>query len=177
MSVGTALIEFFKKPWYYRVINRSNRLGATVEAESCIEAQINSLASTTWQVTDPEAYGLLQDIVLPGKRIAPMVNAQGVAAPRLTYQVLYTDANPTKRGPSSLDTIDIRIACHAKEYEQAERILSEVRVLFERYEGTLAGVRVQSVNFVNQLDLYSENADLVGVSQEYSVRIERNGGN
>lgn len=176
MSAGLVLIEFFKKPWYYRLINRSAKVSATVEAASCVEAQIEALAATTWQVTDAEAYGLLQDIILPGKRIAPMVNAQSVPAPRITYQVIDTTGSPTKQAASMLDTVLVKISCHAKEYEQAVRILQEVRVLFERYQGTLAGVKVQSVDFVTEHDTYSESADLVGLSHDYNLRLERDGG-
>lgn len=177
MSAGLVILNFLAKPWYYRLVNRSAKKGATVEALTCVEAQINTLNALTWQVADgQECYGLMQDIVLPGKRIAPMVNAQGVSAPRLTYQVLDTNGSPTKFAASYLDAVQVKISCHSKEYEQAVKIMQEVRVLFERYQGVLAGVKVQSVDFVTDRDTFSESADLVGVSHDYNIRLERNGG-
>lgn len=177
MSAGLVIAEFFKNPWYNRTVNRVNKLGATLEAASCLKDQISTLSTTTVSVpVGTEAYGLIGDIMQANKRISPMVNPQRQAPPRLTYQVIDTDPSNIKYAASMLDTVLVKINCHAKSVEQATALLKEVRVLFERYQGTLAGVKVQSVSYVGEKDLYSESADLVGISQEYNLRLQRHGG-
>ena len=74
MSAGLAILEFFKNPYYNRLISRAARKGATVEAEGFLKDQISTLAAINIEVGTTEVYGLYQDIINPGKHIAPMVN-------------------------------------------------------------------------------------------------------
>lgn len=176
MSAGRFIFDFLKDPWYYKVLSRAKNLGATVEAEACLQNQIDTLANIDWVVSDSEPYGLLEDILLPGNRISPMVSAQGVSAPRITYQVLDTQGSATKFTTSMLDVAQVKVSCHAKRYEQAEQILKEFRLLFDRYQGTIAGITLQSADFISQVDAFNDKADLVGISQDYNLRLERDGG-
>jgi hypothetical protein len=176
MSAGLAIIEFFKNPYYNRLLSRAKKRGATVEAAAFLDTQISTLAALTFNVNNTEVYGLYQDIINPGKHIAPMVNAQAVTVPRIVYQVLDVDGSPTKFSASNLDKAQVKISCHSSKYEQAALLMAEIRVLFERYQGTLSVVKVQSIEFITEADAFSDDADLVGISQDYRLRIERNGG-
>tara|TARA_R110002050_G_scaffold174876_3_gene307814 strand:- start:2088 stop:2621 length:534 start_codon:yes stop_codon:yes gene_type:complete len=175
MSAGLAILEFFKNPYYNRLISRAARKGATVEAQGFLKDQISTLAAINIEVGTTEVYGLYQDIINPGKHIAPMVNAQTITAPRIVYQVLDVNGSPTKYSGSNLDRAQVKISCHSNRYEQAALLMAEIRALFERYQGTLATVKLQSVDFITELDSFSDDADLVGVSHDYNLRIERDG--
>lgn len=172
MTVGAIIYTLLTSAWSYQLQGRALRNGGTVEARACAQTVIDDLASISITGSG-ELYNLQQDILNPGGKITPMVSSQTVAPPRVTYQITGTDPNDTKHGPSKLDEATVRIACHALTYEQATAILQDVRTCIDRFSGSVGTATVQSVQFLDENELYSEDADLVGLVQLYKFRIER----
>lgn len=175
--IGKVVYNLLKDAYAYRLQKRVADAAiadstATSEALDCVKAQVYSLSKISLSGTD----GALQQFInsdANSAKISPSVNRQMKAAPRLVYQVITNLPSDTKDGVSKLDQITVQVSCHAPEYEQCEEILQEVRELIDRYTGTVAGIGVQSVQYVGENDLYSESADLFGKSHDYKIRFPR----
>lgn len=106
-------------------------------------------------------------------RCAPLRSAQTVEEPNITYQLVGVDPSDTKNGPSKLDQKRVYINCYHQSYDVAESVMEAVRNALDRYSGTIANVQVQSVQYLDERDMYDEGGELAGKQMEFKFRVVR----
>ena len=108
-----------------------------------------------------------------GTRIYPQVAAQGAAFPFLVYVLQDTSPSYTKSGVSTLDEVRYDIVAACETYAQASDLTNKVRTALDRYTGTVAGVVIDSIQFID-LDADNDPATETYVtSSEYIIRVKR----
>tara|TARA_R110002012_G_scaffold157768_2_gene319005 strand:- start:1854 stop:2249 length:396 start_codon:yes stop_codon:yes gene_type:complete len=108
-------------------------------------------------------------------RISPLIIGQTLDLPAVVYSVTDTDPNDTKNGVSLLDKIGVEIDSIAEDYSTAEDLASKVRTALDRYSGTANGVKIQSVQFVNESDILEKVQNgLYTITQDYKFRVKLN---
>lgn len=108
-------------------------------------------------------------------RISPLIIGQTLALPAVVYSVIDTGPNDTKNGVSLLDEVRVEIDSIAEDYSTAEDLASKVRTALDRYSGTANGVKIQSVQFVNESDILEKVQNgLYTITQDYKFRVKLN---
>lgn len=127
-----------------------------LRANSGVQALIGNFAAGQWSV-----------------RVSPLRLAQTLAKPNVTYQLVGSDPSDTKSGASKLDQKRVYINCYDDEYGVAENVMEAVRTALDRYSGTVAGIKVQSIQYLDERDMYNEAGELAGKQMEFKIRVER----
>lgn len=122
-------------------------------------------------------YNVLKDnagvSALVGTKIYPMVAPQGTASPLVVYQRIDNDPNDTKTGTSKLDFHRVQITAWGATNTEAESLDDAIRTAIDRYEGTVSGVVVDGVQYLNTTDTYDENAEEYGKISDYYIMVKR----
>ena len=110
---------------------------------------------------------------LIGTRVYPQVAAQGAAFPFVVYVLQDNTPSDTKSGVSTLDEIRYDIVAAAETYSDLSSITERIRLALDRYTGTVSGIVVDSIQFID-LDVDNDPATETYVSSsEYILRIKR----
>lgn len=104
-------------------------------------------------------------------RVYPQVAVQATDRPHITYQVISNTPNDTKNGPSLLDEVSVQINIWNQSYDQACATALDVRKVLDRSSGSVTGCTVQSTRFLTQRDMYDIDAQIQGLSVDFSFRI------
>lgn len=108
-------------------------------------------------------------------RISPLIIGQTLDLPAIVYSVNNTDPNDTKNGVSLLDEIQVELDCVAGDYSTGEDLATKVRAALDRYSGTANGVKIQSVQFINESDILEKVQNgLYTITQDYKFRLKLN---
>ena len=108
-----------------------------------------------------------------GTRVYPQIAAQGGAFPFGVYVLQDTSPSDTKSGVSTLDEIRYDIVVASENYAQASDLTGKIRTALDRYTGTVAGVVIDSIQFID-LDADNDAATETYVtSSEYIIRVKR----
>jgi len=108
-----------------------------------------------------------------GTRIYPQIAAQGAAFPFVVYVLQDTSPSDTKSGVSTLDEVRYDIVVASETYAEASDLTNKIRTALDRYTGTVAGVVIDSIQFI---DLDADNdpgTETYVTSSEYIIRIKR----
>ena len=108
-----------------------------------------------------------------GTRVYPQIAAQGAAFPFLVYVLQDTTPSDTKSGVSTLDEVRYDIVVASETYAEASDLTNKVRTALDRYTGTVAGVVIDSIQFI---DLDADNdpgTETYLTSSEYIIRVKR----
>lgn len=106
-------------------------------------------------------------------RVYPQIAAQGASFPFAVYLLTDIDPSDTKSGVSTLDEVRYDIVVAAQTYAAAADLTEKIRTVLDRYSGTVAGVVIDSIQFVN-LDADNDPATETFVtSSEYIIRVKR----
>lgn len=106
-------------------------------------------------------------------RVYPQIAAQGAVFPFVVYVMQGTDPSDTKSGVSTLDEIRYDIIVASETYAQASDLTGKIRTALDRYSGTVAGVVIDSIQFI---DLDADNdpgTETFLTSTEYIIRVKR----
>ena len=106
-------------------------------------------------------------------RVYPQIAAQGAAFPFVVYVLQDTSPSDTKSGVSTLDEIRYDIVVASETYAEASDLTNKIRTALDRYTGTVAGVVIDSIQFI---DLDADNdpgTETYVTSSEYIIRIKR----
>lgn len=107
-----------------------------------------------------------------GTRIYPQIAAQGASFPFLVYVLQGTTPSDTKSGVSTLDEVRYDIVVASETYAEASDLTNKVRTALDRYTGTVAGVVIDSIQFID-LDVDNDPATETYVtSSEYIIRVK-----
>lgn len=91
--------------------------------------------------------------------IPPITQTTGSNIPK-SYVVFYrntTTPHDTKTGRSTLDTAVIQINCFDVSAESVADLAEKVRGNLDRVSGTFNGIKVQSIQFTNEVSLFEFN--------------------
>lgn len=103
-------------------------------------------------------------------RIFPLFIPQEKKVPAITYERIDTDANDTKSGASTLDGILIDIDLWGKDFKVLKDLAKDVRNALDRFSGTKQGIIIQSIQFDNEIQAFSDDKLLHHLTQTYRVR-------
>ena len=108
-----------------------------------------------------------------GTRVYPQIAAQGAAFPFVVYVLQDTSPSDTKSGVSTLDEVRYDIVVASETYAEASDLTNKIRTALDRYTGTVAGVVIDSIQFI---DLDADNdpgTETFVTSSEYIIRVKR----
>lgn len=106
-------------------------------------------------------------------RIFPQIAAQGAAFPFAVYVLQDTSPSDTKSGVSTLDEVRYDIVVAAETYAEASDLTEKIRLALDRYTGTVAGIVVDSIQFID-LDVDNDpDTETYVSSSEYILRVKR----
>jgi len=106
-------------------------------------------------------------------RIFPQIAAQGAAFPFAVYVLQDTSPSDTKSGVSTLDEVRYDIVVAAETYAEATDLTEKIRLALDRYTGTVAGINVDSIQFID-LDVDNDpDTETFVSSSEYILRVRR----
>lgn len=108
-----------------------------------------------------------------GTRVYPQIAAQGAAFPFVVYVLQDTSPSDTKSGVSTLDEVRYDIVVASETYTEVSDLTNKIRTALDRYTGTVAGVVIDSIQFI---DLDADNdpgTETYVTSSEYIIRVKR----
>lgn len=108
-----------------------------------------------------------------GTRVYPQIAAQEAAFPFVVYVLQDTSPSDTKSGVSTLDEVRYDIVVASETYAEASDLTNKIRTALDRYTGTVAGVVIDSIQFI---DLDADNdpgTETYLTSSEYIIRVKR----
>ena len=104
-------------------------------------------------------------------RIFPEIAPQGEVQPYVVYSVVSNSPTDTKEENGNVDEASIEVYCFNTKYSTAIDLGVAVRAALERKNGTFGGVKIQSINYINeQMDVNPERSIWVAI-QDYTIRI------
>ena len=108
-----------------------------------------------------------------GNKVYPQIAAQGAAFPFVVYVLQDNSPSDTKSGVSTLDEVRYDIVAAAETYASLSSLTERIRLALDRYTGTVSGVVVDSIQFID-LDVDNDPATETYVSSsQYILRIKR----
>jgi len=108
-----------------------------------------------------------------GTRVYPQIAAQEAAFPFVVYVLQNVDPSDTKSGVSTLDEVRYDIIVASENYAQASDLTEKIRTALDRYSGTVAGVVIDSIQFID-LDVNNDpGTETYLTSAEYIIRVKR----
>jgi len=105
-----------------------------------------------------------------GDRIFPIFIPQEKAFPAITYERIDTDPKDTKDGLSTLDMPLIDIDLWGKDFKVLKDLARDVRKALDRFSGRRQSVEIQSIQFDNEIQAFSDEKELHHLTQTYRVR-------
>ena len=104
----------------------------------------------------------------------------GTTGTHKDYIVFYrntTTPYDTKSGRSTLDEAQIQVNIFSKSADASATLAETTRGVLDRYSGTSAGIKVQSIQYTNQISLFEFNETyntkgLFQITQFYQCRFE-----
>lgn len=108
-----------------------------------------------------------------GVSVGPLRTFQALPFPSVTYMVSGNSPSSIKNGVSPLDEVEFTINVFSKSYAQCNELGEMARYLIDRYNGTVEGVVVQSIEYVGQDDLYDDGAMVYGIALDFIARVVR----
>ena len=108
-----------------------------------------------------------------GTRVYPQIAAQEAAFPFVVYVLQNVDPSDTKSGVSTLDEVRYDIIVASENYAQASDLTVKIRTALDRYSGTVAGVVIDSIQFID-LDVNNDpGTETYLTNSEYIIRVKR----
>lgn len=106
--------------------------------------------------------------------IFPVVASQDTQPPYIIHQTVTTEPTDIKDSGSPLDNIRYQVDTYGKTKAIVDSIANSVRSALDRYSGTVATIKIDSIKFLDEHDgPYEEEVDLYRVIQEFQIRIKR----
>jgi hypothetical protein len=102
--------------------------------------------------------------------IYPEVAPQNAANPCLVYSESTPEYADTKDGKSTLDTSIIQVDVYANTIAERNNIGSRVRVLLDRFSGTVNSVAVQSIQLVYSFKTYDQDSNAYRQTFDFRLR-------
>jgi len=108
-----------------------------------------------------------------GSRVYPQIAAQEAAFPFVVYVLQNIDPSDTKSGVSTLDEVRYDIIVASENYAEASDLTGKIRTALDRYSGTVAGVVIDSIQFID-LDVNNDpGTETYLTNTEYIIRVKR----
>ena len=108
-----------------------------------------------------------------GTRVYPQIAAQEAAFPFVVYVLQNVDPSDTKSGVSTLDEVRYDFIVASENYAEASDLTEKIRTALDRYSGSVAGVVIDSIQFID-LDVNNDpGTETYLTSAEYIIRVKR----
>tara|TARA_R100000458_G_scaffold45780_1_gene44108 strand:+ start:4918 stop:5310 length:393 start_codon:yes stop_codon:yes gene_type:complete len=120
-------------------------------------------------------YNILSNVTavtdIVSTKIYPEIAPQNESQPYIVYSVVSNSPTDTKEENGNVDEASIEVYCFNTKYSTAIDLGVAVRAALERKNGTFGGVKIQSINYINeQMDVNPERSIWVAI-QDYTIRI------
>jgi len=93
------------------------------------------------------------------KRVYPLIVAQGVAMPAITYQQIGGPRYHTTSGPIGMANTLYQINCWAESYDDMKDLSEKTRKALDGYSGTSASVVIDVIQMQDESDMPGLSAD------------------
>ena len=108
-----------------------------------------------------------------GTRVYPQIAAQEAAFPFVVYVLQNVDPSDTKSGVSTLDEVRYDFIVASENYAEASDLTEKIRTALDRYSRSVAGVVIDSIQFID-LDVNNDpGTETYLTSAEYIIRVKR----
>ncbi len=118
-------------------------------------------------------YGRLQAVSgvtnLVGARVYPVVLPQDPTYPAIRYQQIAGARAQAMGSNTGLVNTTVQIDSYSDSYEEARQVAEEVRAALQRFQGTVAGVAIESVFVDGPLDVFEDQIKKFRVQQDFTV--------
>ncbi len=118
-------------------------------------------------------YGRLQAVSgvtnLVGTRVYPVVLPQDPVYPAVRYQQTAGERTQAMGSNTGLVNTTVQIDSYSESYEEAREVAEEVRAALQRFQGTVAGVEIESVFVNGPLDVFEDQIKKFRVQQDFTV--------
>jgi len=104
--------------------------------------------------------------------IFPVVAAQGVAKPYITYQQISRTPTKTKDREDVLETYRIQVDMYADSHIEVESIAEIVKEVLSYQSGTIAEMEVDSIMYEDENPLFEDAPEIYRIQQDYIIRIK-----
>lgn len=109
-----------------------------------------------------------------GTKIFPVAIPQNTNFPAIVYAIETTFPSDEKDGPSKLDENTVAVRIFTGTYATSVAIAERVRVLLDRFTGTVAGVTTDGIKLISQdASQFDKDLEFFVVELGFSVRIKR----
>lgn len=115
-------------------------------------------------------YALL--VAIGGFQVFPWPAPANRNPPHVTYQRDSERTGSTFDGDDCLATAEFDVSCWSPEYLEAQQLAKGIRTALRNYSGTSAGVRVQRVHLVNQIDQFDWDEKLHRAMLQFKITYE-----
>ena len=109
-----------------------------------------------------------------GTRIFPVIAKIDGTKPAVTYHAVTVTPTNFKQAASDIDFIRVQFNVYSPDYDTTTDLAEKIRLALDRYpHGTVAGVHLAGVSFLDQGDGWDDNAKLNHINQDFQFRIKR----
>ena len=109
----------------------------------------------------------ITDVV--GQNIYPVAIPQAVTGPCIVYAIGSSLPNPTKDGPSTLDTVLCDVFCIAKHYAVVDSLAETIRTTLEAYTAS----EIQSIRYQTESDDFDQETEQYIRQIQFKIRKTR----
>lgn len=106
---------------------------------------------------------------LVGVRVYPQLLPQRATKPAVTYQRISADRESAMGADIDLVWARMQISSWAATYSEAKALARQVRLALQRWGGTAAGVVVDEVFILNEIDRYEDEVEIHRVIQDFKM--------
>lgn len=93
----------------------------------------------------------------------------GQTVPAVSYQKISANHVESMQGSSGLCFSSFQIDAWARESDDVKAIAEQVRLALQGYVTVYSGMQIFGINYMNELDLYDDDAEEFRVLMEYVV--------
>ena len=105
--------------------------------------------------------------------LSPVITGQRKNFPFAQYQIVSNIPNDDKSGASTLDFRRIQVSVFSKSYTEAEAIAEEIRAGIDAQSGVYDDKTISLVTFLNEIDLFEEDAKVYHKAFDYRITFNR----
>jgi hypothetical protein len=104
---------------------------------------------------------------LAGDRLYPQTLPQNPTYPAVRYLVASARLPMAHDGPGDLKSDRIQFDCYGASKQQVKQLVNAVRRILNGFRGTMGGVAVHGVFFLNEVDLYGDQSEVYRTSVDF----------
>jgi hypothetical protein len=174
--IGSAVYNLIKYSSVFRSDARAVISGSQASQGDCQLQGVKSLQGIS--LSERSAQAAPEYLETAGSsdgsiNLEPMRITEALELPAGFYEQYDLDPSDTKQGPSTLDQEYLRITIYSTKHREAHLIAEQIRVILDRFSGTVNDDQIQSIQYQRSRDLYDEKGQAAGRQSDFKIRVIR----